>query len=88
MDTTLFILFGRGANGNLDPSLIILNVENVSKIHYVQTYGNITSNPSNSTSKDSNSDDFNSKGSGKLSYGTIGGITAGAALAVGSITLF
>lgn len=88
VDTTLFILFGRGASGTLDPSLITLDVENVSNIRYAATYGNETSNTSNSNSNGTDSNDSDSDGSGKLSNGAVGGITAGAALAVSSIIFF
>ncbi|KAI9273451.1 hypothetical protein EDC94DRAFT_594918 [Helicostylum pulchrum] len=64
VDTTLFILFGRGIDGALTPSLITIDVSSASNILYTPNYA------SNGAT--------NSNKSGGLSKGAIGGITAGA----------
>ncbi|GAA5806813.1 hypothetical protein MFLAVUS_000161 [Mucor flavus] len=92
VDTTLFILFGRGADGKLNPSLLTIDVGNASNILYTAIYvSNTTSNSSDSNSnnsnssdsnpKDSNSKDSDLKKSGGLSKGAVGGITGGSVVA-------
>ncbi|KAG2236066.1 hypothetical protein INT48_006082, partial [Thamnidium elegans] len=73
-DTTLFILFGRGVDGALNPSLLTIDVASASNIIYTANY------VSNSTS---NLNDSNSNGSGGLSKGTVGGIATGSIVFVG-----
>ncbi|KAI8080980.1 hypothetical protein BDF21DRAFT_493292 [Thamnidium elegans] len=74
VDTTLFILFGRGVDGALNPSLLTIDVASASNIIYTANY------VSNSTS---NLNDSNSNGSGGLSKGTVGGIATGSIVFVG-----
>ncbi|KAG2228896.1 hypothetical protein INT48_003133, partial [Thamnidium elegans] len=97
VDTTLFILFGRGVDGALNPSLLTIDVANATNIIYTANYAANTttnsnepnSNKSNSTesnSNETNSNETNSSGSGsnessKLSAGAIGGISAGSVVA-------
>ncbi|GAA5796963.1 hypothetical protein HPULCUR_002341 [Helicostylum pulchrum] len=99
VNTTLFILFGRGADGKLNPSLLTIDVANVSNILYTAIYApNTAGNSSDSNSNDSNSDDsnsddsnsngFKSKESGGLSKGAVGGITGGSVVAVLGIIAF
>lgn len=93
MDITLFVLFGRGADGKLNPSLLTIDVGNASNILYTAIYAsNTTSNSSDSNSKDSNSkdsnsDDSDSKESSGLSKGAVGGIAGGSVVAVSTIKL-
>ncbi|GAA5806733.1 hypothetical protein MFLAVUS_000081 [Mucor flavus] len=72
VDNTLFILFGRGVDGTLNPSLITMNVANASNIFYTASY------VSNSTDNNLNDSSSSRPKSGGLSKGAIGGISAGA----------
>ncbi|KAG2236083.1 hypothetical protein INT48_006099 [Thamnidium elegans] len=73
VDSTLFILFGRGDTGDLGYPILTIDVSDVSNIVYTDTYVSTTN-----TTTNTNSDiDVNSKGPGGLSKGAIGGITAG-----------
>ncbi|KAI9273454.1 hypothetical protein EDC94DRAFT_676934 [Helicostylum pulchrum] len=92
VDTTLFILFGRGIDGALNPSLLTIDVSNATHIIYTADYAsNITtisnesnSNKTNSTESNSNESDpseHTSNESGGLSAGVIGGISAGSIVA-------
>ncbi|KAI9273474.1 hypothetical protein EDC94DRAFT_195963 [Helicostylum pulchrum] len=75
VDTTLFILFGRGVDGALNPSLLTINVADASNISYTANY---VSNSTDNNSNDSSSNKPDSNESGGLSKGAIGGIAAGA----------
>ncbi|KAG2236067.1 hypothetical protein INT48_006083 [Thamnidium elegans] len=75
VDTTLFILFGRGVDGALNPSLLTIDVASASNIIYTANY---VSNSTDNNSNESSSNESNSNGSGGLSKGAIGGIAAGA----------
>ncbi|GAA5805991.1 hypothetical protein HPULCUR_011518 [Helicostylum pulchrum] len=78
VDTTLFILFGKGADGELTSSVITIDVSNVSDIFYTTSFvSNTTDDSSIPNSNDSNSNDYNSKESDGLSKEAIGGIVAG-----------
>ncbi|KAI8081051.1 hypothetical protein BDF21DRAFT_451946 [Thamnidium elegans] len=89
VDSTLFILFGRGADGALNPSLLTIDVASVSNIIYTATYtSDTTSNSNDPNLSDSNSNDSNSKGSAGLSKGSVGGITAGSVVAALGIISF
>lgn len=75
VNTTLFILFGKGADGTLQQSMIAFDVANVSTITYSATFGAPSSSPSNSSGLSS----------GQNKGGIIGGIVAGVVVAVNSI---
>ncbi|KAI8080979.1 hypothetical protein BDF21DRAFT_493291 [Thamnidium elegans] len=75
VDTTLFILFGRGVDGALNPSLLTIDVASASNIIYTANY---VSNSTDNNSNESSSNESNSNGSGGLSKGAVGGIAAGA----------
>lgn len=84
MDTTLFILFGRGADGALSPSLVTINVTNATNILYTANYeSNSTDhNSDDSSSNKPSSDKPGSSESGGLSKGAIAGIAVGATVIV------
>ncbi|KAG2236993.1 hypothetical protein INT48_001760, partial [Thamnidium elegans] len=75
VDTTLFILFGRGVDGVLDPSLLTIDVANATNIFYTTTYA------SNKTTNSNEPNSTNSTQPGGLSKGAIGGIVAGSVVA-------
>ncbi|KAG2230225.1 hypothetical protein BDF21DRAFT_490689 [Thamnidium elegans] len=79
VDSTLFILFGRGLDGTLNPSLLTIDVTSISNIVYTATY--IASAISNTPNNTTNNTIPNSKESSGLSKGAIGGIAAGSIVA-------
>lgn len=82
MDFVLFILFGRSDSGDLGFPLLTIDVSNVSNIVYTDTYVSTTNVTTNTTTDPT----INSTESGGLSKGAIGGIAAGAVVAVSTIT--
>lgn len=86
MDSTLFILFGRGLDGSLNPSLLTIDVTSASNIFYAATY--IVPTTSNTTNNATNNTATDTKESEGLSKGAIGGIAAGSIVAVRTIDLF
>ncbi|GAA5806747.1 hypothetical protein MFLAVUS_000095 [Mucor flavus] len=96
VDSTLFILFGRGVDGALNPSLLTIDVANATHIAYTANYASNTTtntttnsnepNSSKTNVTESNSNESNPNGStpnasGGLSAGAIGGISAGSIVA-------
>lgn len=81
VNTTLFILFGKGLNGDLNPSLLSIDIANVANISYTAIF-NAPSGavvpPTNNNTTTSPSDPESSG----LSKGAIGGIAAGIVVAV------
>ncbi|CAO3618088.1 unnamed protein product [Mucor hiemalis] len=74
VNTTLFILFGKGSDGTLQQSMIAFDVSNVSSIAYSATFGA----PLNDSSTSNNNHAASSQNKG----GIIGGVVAGAVVAV------
>lgn len=102
VNSTLFVLFGRGLDGALSSSTIALNVANVSNITYTSIYNSNISektNNTNSTSGDhaSGPDEPFEKSTpaesptevidSSLSKGAIGGIAAGCVVFVSILTI-
>ncbi|KAI9273458.1 hypothetical protein EDC94DRAFT_655364 [Helicostylum pulchrum] len=77
VNSTLFILFGRGYTGDLSYSLLTIDVSDASNIIYTDTY---TSNAAATTNATTDTTE-NSNKSGGLSAGAIGGISAGSIVA-------
>lgn len=83
VNTTLFILFGRGLDGALNPSMLTIDVTSVSNITYTSIFAAPGMIPANSTSNNNTAGPDNSNvSSNGLSKGAIGGIAAGCTLGV------
>ncbi|KAI9273456.1 hypothetical protein EDC94DRAFT_676936 [Helicostylum pulchrum] len=77
VNSTLFILFGRGYTGDLSYSLLTIDVSDASNIIYTDTYISNAAATTNTTTDTTQ----NSNESGELSAGVIGGISAGSIVA-------
>lgn len=78
VNTTLFILFGKGLNGELNPSLLSIDVANVANISYTAIFNA----PSGAVAPPTNNNSTDPQSSSGLSSGAIGGIVAGVVVAV------
>ncbi|KAG2201994.1 hypothetical protein INT47_000533 [Mucor saturninus] len=103
VNSTLFILFGRGPEGNLIPSMLGLNVSNVLNVTYTSIYNANVPKDMNNTNitSDRHTDDVDEafpkstpaespteiKSDG-LSKGAIGGIAAGCVILVLALIIF
>lgn len=102
VDTTLFILFGKGLDGTLNPSLLTIDIGDVKNITYTPIYhgaadtsndaGNSGTNNGGSGGSNGNIDgtpgesSTNGKSDG-LSKGAVGGIAAGCVIVVSIMEL-
>lgn len=87
VDSTLFVLFGRGLDGSLNPSLLTLDVSNATSIAYVANYNPSAGNTNNSTTFNGTSSNSTSSGeingaSTGLSKGAVAGIAVGCVIIV------
>ncbi|KAI7895983.1 uncharacterized protein EV154DRAFT_598922 [Mucor mucedo] len=103
VNSTLFILFGRGPEGNLIPSMLGINVANASNVTYTSIYNANVPKDMNNTNitSDRHTDDVDEAfpkstpaespteiESNGLSKGAIGGIAAGCVILVLALIIF
>lgn len=85
VNNTLFFLFGKGLNGNNNPSMFTIDVTSVTNISYVSIFNAATDAvvPSNNNATNGTTDNTGPiyKAAG-LSKGVVGGIAAGCVVLV------